>query len=227
MVLVGVLACAPSAFAQLPAGSAPKPVPVRDSAMIFTPSHPLLDESQNQAVMLMNSWGFDGFFNDFGWGVGFYYRRIFSDALSGIISLDFGSAKGDKEFGFYTSSVKVNRIYVIPVSASLQYRVLQNTLGAGFRPYFTAGAGPVLVPTTDGTKDFFPALGSPQMHYTYAINAGLGAYFGIDPKSTFGASLKYYFIPYSSPGIQSTSNPDVFLNDFSNLSLNVSYGFNF
>ncbi|HYM20003.1 MAG TPA: hypothetical protein VEW28_03255 [Candidatus Kapabacteria bacterium] len=224
VLLTATLCAANSVFAQLPAGGSPKPVPVKDTAVIFTPSHPLIDDNSIQSTALMNSWGFDGFFNDFGWGLGFYYRRIFSDAISGVVSLDLGSAKGPKEFGFY-NEIKVNRIYVIPVTASLQYRVLQNILGAGLRPYLTVGAGPVVVATTDGQRDFFAALGSPQFHLTYGIDFGLGAYFGLDPKSTFGASLKYYFIPYPSPGVESTLG--TFVNDFSALSLNVSYGFNF
>jgi len=54
---------------------------------------------------------------------------------------------------------------------------------------------------------------------------GIGANFGSDPKTTFGASLKYYIIPYRSPGIESTQGN--FLTDFSGAALTVSYGFNF
>jgi hypothetical protein len=141
-----------------------------------------------------------------------------------MTQLDLGSAKGPKEFGFYTE-VKVNRIYVAPLMAQLQYRILSDVLGAGFRPYLTAGAGPAFVITTDGQKEFFSALGSPTVHTTFGGVVGIGSYFGSDPKSLFGASLKYYIIPYKTPGIESTAG--TFLSDFSSLSLSVSYGFNF
>ncbi|MBS1902986.1 MAG: hypothetical protein JSS75_04720 [Bacteroidetes bacterium] len=196
----------------------------KDSTIIFTPSHPLIDESATASSSLANSWGFSGFFNDFGWGVGLYYRRALSSDFSVATTLDLGSAKGPKEFGFYTE-VKLNRIFVFPLLASLQYRILGDVLGAGFRPYITAGAGPVFIVTTDGQRDFFAALGSPITRTTGGAMIGVGSYFGSDPKSMFGASLKYYIIPYKSPGIESTAG--TFLNDFSAFSLNISYGFCF
>jgi hypothetical protein len=223
-ILVSVLVLGTgTAMAQLPAGSPPaaaKP----DSTIVFAPSHPLLDETTTNPMALANSWGFSGFFNDFGWGLGLYYRRALGSDLSFYTQLDLGSAKGPKEFGFYTE-IKVNRIFVFPLMASVQYRILGDVLGSGFRPYLTAGAGPAFIVTTDGQKDFFAALGSPMVHTTFGGVIGIGSYFGSDPKSLFGASLKYYIIPYKTPGIESTQG--TFLSDFSSLSLSVSYGFNF
>ncbi len=227
-VCVGIVVCGlmllfgSTGRAQSPSGNAGG-AKAADTAMIFVSPRPLIDESTLQNSTLLNSWGFDGFFNDFGFGLGVYYRHVFNEALSVHTGFDFGTAKGPNELGLY-GEVKINRIFVMPLMANLEYRVLQSALGIGFRPYVSAGAGPVFVMTTDGQKDFFPALGDPITHVTYGMNFGVGAYFGSDPKTTFGASFKYYIIPYSR-GVESTSG--VFLNDFSGASLNVSYGFNF
>lgn len=222
-IILTVLLAASTAFGQLPAGE-PTSAPKADTSIVFIPSHPLLEESNVTAGSLLNSWGFTGFFNDFGWGLGLYYRRILTEDLSIATQLDLGSAKGPKEFGFYTE-IKLNRIFVFPLLASVQYRILSGVLGTSFRPYVTAGVGPAFIMTTDGQREFFSALGSPVVHTTLGGAIGVGAYFGSDPKSSLGASLKYYIIPYPSPGIESTAG--TFLTDFNALSLSVSYGFSF
>lgn len=222
IVVCGLLLLIGSSRAQSPSGNATAPK-AADTAIIFNSPRPLIDETALQNNALMNSWGFNGFFNDFGFGFGLYYRHVFNDDFSLHSGFDFGTAKGPNELGLY-GEVKINRIFVMPLMANMEYRLLQSVLGMGLRPYVTAGAGPVFVMTTDGQKDFFSALGSPVTNVTYGINFGLGAYFGSDPKTTFGASLKYYIIPYSR-GVETTYG--VFLNNFSGASLNVSYGFNF
>jgi outer membrane protein W len=174
--------------------------------------------------MLGNSAGFTAMINDFGFGLGLYYRRSLSEDLSALITFDFGAAKDAKEFGL-TDEIKINRIYVMPLMASLQYRLFNGVLGDGLRPYVTAGAGPAFIATTDGSRDFFAALGHPKFSTTFGGFFGIGANFGSDPKTTFGASLKYYIIPYPAPGIESTQGH--FLTNFSAAALAITYGFNF
>jgi outer membrane protein W len=209
-------------FAQTPAGTVKTSNP-KDTAMIFQSPRPLMEDN-TASNMLNNSAGFSGFVNDFGFGMGLYYRRNLSADLSALATFDFGGAKGPKEFGF-SDEIKINRIYVMPLFASLQYRLLSGVLSEGLRPYVTAGAGPALVATTDASQDFFTALVHPKFSSTFGGFVGFGANFGTDPKTTFGASLKYYIIPYRSPGIESTQG--LFLTDFSGAALTITYGFNF
>ena len=192
--------------------------------MIFQSPRPLIDDNST-SFALNNSVGFAGVINDYGFGVGLYYRRTLTTDLSVLATFDFGNGKGPKEFDIFYDEIKINRIYVMPLMASLQYRLLSGILGEGLRPYITAGAGPAFIATTDATLDFFTALLHPKVTTTFGGFVGFGANFGTDPKTTFGASLKYYFIPYHSPGIESTQG--VFLTDFSGAALTVSYGFNF
>lgn len=222
LILTVILLCR-SVFAQTPTGTPTTSSP-QDSVIIFSSPRPLLDQSDIQNNQFLNSWGVAGFFNDYGWGLGFYFRHIVTADLSAIAQLDLGTAKGSREFGAY-NEIKINRIFVFPLLVSAQYRLLQSTLGESFRPYITAGAGPVFVMTNDGQKDYFSALPHSTFHTTWGANVGIGSYFGSDPKTTFGASFKFFIIPYPAPGIESTLGN--FLTNFSGIALSVSYGFNF
>jgi hypothetical protein len=209
-------------FAQTPTGAVKTSNP-HDTAMIFQSPRPLIENTVSRNDF-DNAAGFSGILNDYGFGLGLYYGRHISNDLSAHITFDFGTGKGSKEFGL-VDEIKINRIYVMPLMASLQYRVLSNSLGEGLRPYITAGAGPAFIATTDATQDFFAALLHPKFVSTFGGFFGIGANFGSDPKTNFGASLKYYIIPYRSPGIESTQGN--FLTDFSGAALTISYGFNF
>jgi hypothetical protein len=212
-----------NSIAQTPVGTPVKTSNPKDSAIIFQSPRPLLDDNAATSA-LNNSFGFAGVINDYGFGLGLYYRRNLTTDLSALATFDFGTGKGPKEFGLF-DEIKINRIYVMPLMASLQYRLLSNVLGEGLRPYITAGAGPAFIGTTDASLDFFTALLHPKVTTTFGGFVGFGANFGTDPKTTFGASLKYYIIPYKSPGIESTQG--TFLTDFSGAALTITYGFNF
>lgn len=195
-----------------------------DSAIIFESPRPLIDKGDAADVTYPNTWGISAFFSDYGFGGGGYYARYIGANITGMVSLDLGTAKGPKEFGLETE-VKINRIFVVPVIFSAQYRLLKDMLSDNFRPYITAGAGPVFVITTPAYQEFFSAFGSASIKPVPGGFVGVGANFGLDKKSTFGANLRYYIIPYPGQGIESTAG--VFLNNFNGLFLTVNYGFNF
>jgi hypothetical protein len=223
-IVLFLLIAVNGSFAQSAAGTGTvKTSNPNDTAIIFSSPRPLLEDNSATSAP-NNSFGFAGVINDYGFGLGLYYRRILTSDFSVLATFDFGIGKGPKEFGLF-DEVKINRIYVMPLMASLQYRLLGSVLGEGLRPYLTAGIGPAFIATTDATLDFFAALLHPKVTTTFGGFFGFGANFGTDPKTTFGASLKYYIIPYHSPGIESTQG--TFLTDFSGAALTVSYGFNF
>src|SRR5438105_3623053 len=89
-------------------------------------------------------------------------------------------------------------------SYALQYRLFRYGLSDNLRPYVTAGAGPTVIMTTDAQQEFFGAFGTAKSKVVPGGFVGIGANFGTDPKGNFGASLRYFIIPY--PGsVQSTS----------------------
>ena len=194
-----------------------------DTAIIFQPSQPLIKSSQELAKEYPNTWGFDASFSDYGFGGGLFLGHSFNPDLLGLISAEIGTAAGSREFDLIQLN-KINRIFVIPVMAAAQYRVFRSGLSDNLRPYLSAGAGPVIVMTTPYNQDFFSAFGSAAAKVVPGGFIGLGANFGTDPKSTFGASLRYFIIPYPG-GVQSTTTES--LPNFNGLFLTVSYGFNF
>lgn len=193
-----------------------------DSLIIFEPAQPLLDNSIRTLDSRPNSWGFAGSITDFGFGLGVYYRHAMNSVGAFVARFDVGGAKGSKEFGF-SNEVKINRIFVMPLTFGGEYRLFATTLSDGFRPFITAGGGPVFVMTNDGQKEYFSALVHPSFDITYGGYVGFGSYFGTDPTTNFSASIRYSVIPYPK-GIQSTLNSH--LTDFNAVYLTVSYGFN-
>lgn len=226
VAMLALLQCYSSSRAQTPTGTTTPGVagPKSDSAIIFDSPRPLLETETQSLVALNNVWGLSAFFSDYGFGGGAFYQRKLSTDFAAELSLDFGSAKGPKEFGFITQ-IKINNIFVIPLIASLQYRLFDELLGENLRPFLTAGAGPVFVMTTPGADEFFASFAHPTLKTVYGGFVGAGANFGVDRHSTFGANLRYYIIPYPSPGLESTAG--VFLNNFNGMFLTVTYGFNF
>jgi len=196
----------------------------QDSVIIFESPRPLLEKPEEVASSYLNTWGISAFFSDYGFGGGAYYAHSFSQDIRAVLSLDFGTAKGPNEFGLSTE-IKINRIFVLPVIASIQYRLFREMISENFKPFITGGVGPVFVLTTPGQDEFFSSFGHSSVKMVPGGFVGVGANFGIDRKSTFGANLRYYIIPYPAPGIESTQG--VFLRDLSGLFLTVNYGFNF
>jgi len=212
-------------FAQSPTGTATPSVPSSsDSVIIFESPRPLFESKEMTSAQLNNVWGLSAFFSDYGFGGGAFIQHKFGEDLSALVSVDFGTAKGPNEYAFI-DEIKINDIFVIPLVLSLQYRILDDLLSENLRPYLTAGAGGVFVMTTPSTDNFFPSFGSAKIKVVPGGFAGLGANFGIDRHSTFGANLRYYFIPYPPPGVESTAN--TFLTNFNGMFLTVNYGFNF
>ncbi|SRR5581483_133560 len=209
--------------AQTAAGSTSSSTTRPDTAMIFQPSHPLIHNAEEIQKENPNTWGFDASFSDYGFGGGAFLGHNFTPDLTGLFSIDVGTAEGSREFDLIDLN-KINRVFVIPMMFSAQYRVFRNGLSDNLRPYLTAGAGPVVAMTTPYDQDFFSAFGSAYSKVIPGGFVGLGANFGTDPKTNFGASLRYFIIPY--PGsLQSTSTES--LTNFSGLFLTVSYGMNF
>jgi hypothetical protein len=194
-----------------------------DTVIVFTSPRPLLEDEQSVADNLSNSLGLSFSFSDFGIGAGFYYGHRLSQSINAVLSLDASQAKGAKEFGFLSEN-KVNRIYLLPIIASIQYRILENSLGENMRPFLTAGAGPVMVLAMPASKSFFSGFGEATTDFVPGGFVGVGTTFGSEKKSQFGVNVRYYIIPYPK-GIQSLDSET--LTDFNALFLTITYGYNF
>jgi hypothetical protein len=217
-LIVQFLLCALFFPAQIWAQAAMKP----DTTIIFTPSDPNLIREKNYKPA-EQAWGLDLLLSNNGFGLGVFYRYEMTDDLSLMFNFAISDVKDDAEFeqyDYFGQSIvpnKKNRLLLLPLTASIQYRLFRDDIVDNLRPYITAGIGPTMVfvapyanPTryyfSDGTYaytdpgkiDFFSSLKYGRPRYTLGGFIGAGAYFGMDKGTMTGLSVKYFLAPFPS-----------------------------
>lgn len=200
------------AFAQSPA--------IPDTTIIFTPSNPNLIRSQSYRPMV-KALGLDLLMSNNGFGLGIFYRYELTDEFSLMLNFAISDVKDDAEseqYDYYGNSFvpgKKNRLLMMPLMASVQYRLFKDDIVDNFRPFINAGLGPTMMfvapyahPTDyyypDGTYaytdpgkiDFFTSLKYGKMRYTLGGYIGAGAYFGMEKGTLTGLSVKYFFAQF-------------------------------
>ena len=217
-------------FAQSPA--------IPDTTIIFTPSNPNLIQPQNYRPM-SKALGLDVLMSNNGFGLGMFYRYEIDDEYSFTTTLAISDVSDDSEieqYDFWGNSFipgKQNRLLLIPVMASVQYRLFKDDIVDNFRPFITAGLGPTMVfvsPYLTGAydilgepikRDFFTSLKFGKMHYTVGGFIGAGLNFGIDRGTLTALSVKYFIAPFPN-GIQDMTN--VYIKNFGGLFLTLTFG---
>ena len=166
------------------------------------------EESKSKDSILYNkAWGMDIMASENGFGLGFFYRYQYTRNISGSIALSFSEGKDGREieyvdyWGYTYTPFKKTRVMMIPITATIQYRLFDDMILDSFRPYVNGGIGPVLLMTSPYEKEFFTALKWAQLKYTIGGFAGIGADFGLDKKNLMGVNIRYYYTPYP-PGIE-------------------------
>jgi hypothetical protein len=225
------------AFAQSPA--------VPDTTIIFTPSNPNLIQPQNYRPTT-KAWGLDLLMSNNGFGLGFFYRYELSDELSLMGNFAVSDVKDEAEFeqyDYYGNSFvpgKKNRLLMIPLTVSVQYRLFKDDIVDNFRPFINAGFGPTMIYVapyarpidyyfTDGTYaytdpgkiDFFTSLKYGKMRYTLSGFIGAGVYFGMEKGTLTGLSVKYLLAPFPD-GIEVMQGG--FIRNFGGLFITISFG---
>ena len=166
-------------------------------------------------------WGLDILISNDGFGLGTFYRRLFTADLSGFVSFSVSESKDEREIEqfdpYYQISYvpgKLNRFLVMPLLIGVQYRLFREDIVETFRPYVNAGAGPAMIyqmPFVEFTEnpsggtdveqvDFFSSIGRGQPHCTASAFLGVGANFGSDGSNVFGINFRYYFTNLYSGG---------------------------
>ncbi len=215
-----------------------------DTAIVFRPFKPAL-VTESLFERRLTAWGFDLLISENGFGLGGFYRREFTDDLAGTITFAISDVKDDGEVeyvNYYGQSYvpgKKNRLVMLPLMASVQYRLFRDDIVDNFRPYVTAGAGPttlyvspytrsVNVTFGDGSTiqqsekiDFFESLKYGKAHTTLGGFIGAGAYFGRDRTNVMGLSLRYYLIPVSR-GIEVMEGG--FVKEFGGIYITLHFG---
>ncbi|MEK6755923.1 MAG: hypothetical protein AABZ02_07210 [Bacteroidota bacterium] len=220
-------------------------LPLRDSSIVFNPSSPDLIQKTTYEPF-RNAWGVDLLLSNNGFGAGAFYRREFSDVLSGFVQFAISDVKDEGEVEYFNQFTgesfvpgKKNRLLLFPLTFGVQYRLFKDDIVDNFRPYVGAGVGPSMVfvapystartiPLPDGGTmtyyeqvEFFSSLKHGQAKYTLGGYIGAGAYFGFDKGTLSGVSIRYYFIPFQH-GIESLEN--VFIKRFGGFFITLNFG---
>lgn len=213
------------------AGEEPLPT---DTSIIFTPVRPLMEEIASNAIATQSA-GFDLLFSGSGWGAGFFYTRALAENLTGFANLVITPRRNSDEVenvwyqGFIPIVAnKINRLFMFPVSAGLQYRLFADVLQETFRPYVSVGVTAAPILQTPYLKDgyyyeFFESFGHGTWHMRMGGVIGVGSVFGQPGKgSTIGVNVRYYTIPYGEPGLESMAGLPI--TNFGALFLTLSVG---
>jgi outer membrane protein W len=229
----------------LSTGAFAQALPGTDTTIIFTPSNPNLIQPQSYRSAT-KAWGLDLLMSNNGFGLGLFYRYELSDELSLMGNFAVSDVEGDAEFeqyDYYGNSFvpgKKNRLLMIPVTFSMQYRLFKDEIADNFRPFVNAGVGPTMVYVSpyanpidyyfpDGTYaytdpgkiDFFTALKYGKMHYTVGGFIGAGVYFGMDKGTLTGLSVKYFIAPFQN-GFEVMQGG--YIKNFGGLFITLSFG---
>jgi hypothetical protein len=159
-----------------------------------------------------NAFGVDILFSEGGFGLGSFYRRQLSSTITFFTDFSISEAKDEREFEIYdffgtpVTVGKKNRVFIIPFTAGVQYRLFRSTISDNLRPYLNAGIGPTIAVVNPYELEFFEAFGKAQARYALGSYIGLGANFGLDKKSLIGVNLRYYFIRLFGEGVESLQN---------------------
>lgn len=92
-----------------------------------------------------NVLGLDIMFSDGGFGFGGFYRRQFSNTVTGFVDISMSEAKDEREFTYTYQDIygyidtytlgKVNRVFLVPINFGLQYRLFEKVIYDNLRPY--------------------------------------------------------------------------------------------
>jgi hypothetical protein len=157
--------------------------------------------AQDSTLKIPNT-GIDILISDNGMGLGIYYRYEF-DELSGYASFSISSY--NKENNSY-EYLQYSRIFLIPLSVGIQYRLFSEYIEDNVRPYFYTAFGPSIIYSAPALefdnspyslpkeKEFFSSVFNGQLYYGYNLFFGLGSFIKYDKNKFFSISFRYCFL---------------------------------
>lgn len=215
-------------------------LPATDTSIIFRPVRPLLDDVTNHAVAY-NSAGMSLLFSSSGWAAGGYYGVEIGSGVTLTVDLFITGRRNSDEFEnallngtLPVVAEKVNRLFMIPLTLSIQYRLFRESLQETFRPFVTVGAvaGTILrTPYIDYGNyseptrfyEFFESFGYSTTYVRPGAMIGFGAVFGpVGKGNQVGVNLKYYTVPFGGQGLESMRLSPI--TDFGGVIISMTIG---
>ncbi len=156
--------------------------------------------------------GLDLMIGNSGFGGGFFYRQSITGTLSWMATFAISEAKAPNEVAYYDPWTgqkfvpgKINQLWVVPLMVGLQYRLFKDQITDSFRPYVFAGVGPNAIFAAPYDQPLSYSFSHGRGYFSAGGYIGIGAFFGTDPNSLIGVSLRYYILPMRH-GIESMQN---------------------
>ncbi|MCK6602168.1 MAG: outer membrane beta-barrel protein [Bacteroidetes bacterium] len=146
------------------------------------------------------------FITSYGFGIGGFYRYQIDDTWSTQAEIEISPGKEDREFEQYEyygdplnpdvvsyTPNKVNSLLLLPLTASVTCRLFKDDIVDNFRPYVTAGGGPLFGYLYPYKGDSFSGLGDGGWQTGVTAFLGFGIDFGMNFTTIQGVTLKYSF----------------------------------
>lgn len=175
-----------------------------------------------------------------GFGLGIFYRNVYSPQWSSTMNFSISSVKDDDEVTYYdyfgnaVSPGKINRFMLIPLLGGIEHRLFTEEIVGTFRPFLNIGAGLSMIYASPAQEEFFTSLKYGKMYYSYAGYIGTWAYFGNKKESLLGINVRFLFAPFAK-GIESLEISSNMVNqtkrkrikEFGGLYITLSFGSNY
>jgi hypothetical protein len=193
-----------------------------DSVIMFIPVVPLIGE-ESRTVTASQGAGLNILLSGSGWAFGGYYVADIAPSVTLCVDAFVTPRRNSDEFddAYYNnitvSSVKRNRVFLLPLSVSMRLRLFEESLQESFRPYVTLGitaSGVIVTPylrlyqfndDEDRYYDFFESFKYAETSVRPGGFIGIGSSFGsMEKGGSFSISARYYVLPYPEPGVEST-----------------------
>ena len=172
-----------------------------------------------------NSWslGLNYGENGFGPYAGLYSSlgrttdMVFSISISGVTD-----EREIERFDVFGNSIvvnKINRVFMIPLSAGIRKELFKDDIDGDFLPIFNIGVAPTLVLTNPYNESYFAAFGHTQTYFAFGGYAGFGVSFRQNKSMSMNVNFNYYYLPLIGDGVQSLQYNTI--NDVGGLQLSL------
>lgn len=142
---------------------------------------------------------------------------VFSISVSGVTD-----EREIERFDVFGNSVvvnKINRVFMIPLSAGIRKELFKDDIDGDFLPIFNIGVAPTLVLTNPYNESYFAAFGNTQTHFAFGGYAGFGVSFRQNKSMSMNVNFNYYYLPVVGDGVQSLQYSTI--NDVGGLQLSL------
>jgi hypothetical protein len=209
----------------------PERVKKIDSTYIFVPSE-TIEVYDPDDLQLNGAHGIQVSFSNSGFGLGYFYHQFMDNNNILFSNMYFSGARNSDEFEYYNYETgqyvipgKINRLFLIPLSFGYSKILFSNSIAGAFRPFASIALTSSFIISTPYKLDWFQAWSDAKSYVKIGGYAELGAYFRSAGNSVSNVGIRYYYIPFGEPGLESIEDSPITNFGGIVLSLNIGFGF--